>query len=401
MVQSISKKATGGLKFGCAHVAVVLFLSLFCLVGIGIGTFLSFLPINRVIQSRSWRAASCEVLSSRVVRNDDTFRPDIQYRYHVDDRPYTGTRYNFTPGSDNTSNYQAVVDRYPPGRQFECYVNPADPTQAVISRELTFGYFFGLIFFVFFAVIPGGFIVVWFRVAKHLREKQTLAGTPAAGGTAAAAFGSRVGAAETSGSGPIELKPQASPLGKLIGAILICLFWNGIVGVFTYFEVTGVNNGQGWSWFLALFLLIFQIVGLGLLVNVPYQMLALANPRPTITLSRASVPVGGSVTLEWHLSGAAHRVSSLSLTLEGREEARYRRGTDTRTDTNVFHRETLTEVGDSMGVARGTTSIRIPADTMHTFTADNNKIIWMIKMKGVINRWPDIDDAFELTVGPR
>jgi len=130
-------------------------------------------------------------------------------------------------------------------------------------------------------------------------------------------------------------------------------------------------------------------------------MLALANPRPTITLSRESVTVGGSVTLEWQLSGATHRVRSLSLTLEGCEEARYRRGTDTRTDTNVFHRETLTEVGDSMGIARGTTSIKIPADTMHTFLADNNKVIWRIKMKGVINRWPDIDDSFDLTVAPR
>ena len=100
------------------------------------------------------------------------------------------------------------------------------------------------------------------------------------------------------------------------------------------------------------------------------------------------------------MSGAAHRVRSLRLTLEGREEAQYRRGTDTRTDTNVFHRATLREVGDSMGVARGTASIRIPDDTMHTFTADNNKIVWTIKMKGDINRWPDIDESFDITVTP-
>ena len=176
MVQSISKKATGRLNLGCANAAVVLFLGLFCLVGIALGTFLSFVPIYRTIQSRSWPAAACDVLSSRVVRNDDTSRPDIQYRYYVDDRPYTGSRYNFVPGSDNIHDYQAVVDRYPPGLRFECYVNPADPTQAVISRELTFGYFFGLIFFVFFTLIPGGFIVVWLRVANHLREKQALPG---------------------------------------------------------------------------------------------------------------------------------------------------------------------------------------------------------------------------------
>ena len=35
---------------------------------------------------------------------------------------------------------------------------------------------------------------------------------------------------------------------------------------------------------------------------------------------------------------------------------------------------------------------------MHTFTANNNKIIWTIKMKGDINRWPDIDESFDITV---
>jgi hypothetical protein len=400
MVESISRN-TAGRNLGCASAVVVPFLGLFCLVGMVIGTSLSFVPISRAIQSRSWPASACDVLSSRLVRNGNTSRPDIQYRYYVDDRPYTGTRYNFATGSDNLSDYQSVVDRHPPGSRFECYVNPADPTQAVISRDLTFTYFFGLIFFFMFTVIPGSAMVVWFRRARQVREKSRLSEMPGAGGTAAAAFGSRVDAAATGGSGPLEIKPKTSPLGKLIGAILICLFWNGLVGVFTYFEVTGFMTGHGWSWFLALFLLIFQAIGLALLANVPYQMLALANPRPTITLSRASVPVGGSFTIEWQLSGAAHRVKSLRLTLEGREEARYRRGTDTRTDTNVFHRETLTEVGDSMGVARGTTTIRIPDDTMHTFIADNNKIIWTIQMKGTINRWPDIDESFDITVGPR
>ena len=198
MVESISKKAAGRLNLGCAHAVVVPFLGLFCLVGIGVGTFLSFVPIYRAIQSRSWRGAACEVISSRVVHGDDTSRPDIQYRYHVDDRPYTGTRYNFLLGSDNISDYPSVVARYPPGHRFECYVDPADPTQAVISRELTFGYFFGLIFFVFFTLVPGGFIVGWFRAAKHLREKGTPSGPPADGGTAAAAFGSPARAAEPS-----------------------------------------------------------------------------------------------------------------------------------------------------------------------------------------------------------
>jgi hypothetical protein len=192
-----------------------------------------------------------------------------------------------------------------------------------------------------------------------------------------------------------------SPLFKLMGTIAVCLFWNGIVGLFTYFEITSFMNGEDSTWFLAAFLLIFQVIGLALIVSVLYQMLALANPRPTLRLSGASVPVGGSLTIEWQLSGAAHRVSSLRLTLEGREEAQYRRGTDTHTDTNVFHRATLREVGDPTGIARGTTSLRIPDGAMHTFATNHNKVIWSINMKGHINRWPDLDESFDIIVTPR
>jgi hypothetical protein len=197
------------------------------------------------------------------------------------------------------------------------------------------------------------------------------------------------------------LKPKASPLGKLMVVLAVCLFWNGMVGLFTYFEIALFMNGDPGRWSMAAFLLIFQIIGVALIVGVIYQLLVLANPRPTIILSRESVPLGGSLTFEWQLTGAAHRVRSLQLTFEGREEAQYRRGTSTQTDTNVFHRAMLREVGDAAGIARGTTTIQVPRDTMHTFAAENNKIIWSINMKGHINRWPDLDESFDIIVTPR
>ena len=45
MVESISRRAASLLSFVVAKVGVVLFLGLFCLVGMGAGTYLSFLPI--------------------------------------------------------------------------------------------------------------------------------------------------------------------------------------------------------------------------------------------------------------------------------------------------------------------------------------------------------------------
>jgi len=200
--------------------------------------------------------------------------------------------------------------------------------------------------------------------------------------------------------GPVVLQPTASPMGKLITATIVCLIWNGIVGVFTFFEVQEFMGGGGGSWFMAIFLLLFQIVGVALLVAVPYQLLALANPRPTITLSRAALPIGGSVPFEWQLTGSASRVSRLTVTLEGREEARYRRGTDTHTDKNVFHSAVVVEANDPMTIERGSGTIRIPAGSMHSFSADNNKIVWTLTVKGEISRWPDVDESFDVTVSP-
>jgi hypothetical protein len=200
--------------------------------------------------------------------------------------------------------------------------------------------------------------------------------------------------------GPLVLQPTSSPMGKLIGITFICLFWNGIVGVFTYFEIQAFRTGGGEGWFMALFLLLFQIVGVALLLSVPYQMLALANPRPTVTLSRGTLPIGGAVPFQWHLTGAASRVSRLTVTLKGIEQARYRRGTDTRTDTHEFHSEVVAEAMDPMGIERGSGTIRIPPATMHTFSANNNKIVWTLTVKGEISRWPDVDESFVVTVSP-
>jgi hypothetical protein len=100
------------------------------------------------------------------------------------------------------------------------------------------------------------------------------------------------------------------------------------------------------------------------------------------------------------LLGKASRVSRLTLTLKGREEARYRRGTDTHTDRHEFHSEVLAEATDPVNIERGSGTIRIPAATMHSFSANNNKIIWTITVKGEIGRWPDVDESFDVTVSP-
>ena len=90
----------------------------------------------------------------------------------------------------------------------------------------------------------------------------------------------------------------------------------------------------------------------------------------------------------------------LKIILRGREEAKYRQGTDTKTDTHDFCTETLVEATEAMTIARGTGTIRVPAGTVPTFMAPHNKIIWTLQVSGSIPRWPDIDETFDVTVRP-
>jgi hypothetical protein len=388
---------------------------LFVVVGSAIGFFMSARPLYRAYVASGWMPAACEVISSRIVHGDDTSRPDIVYRYTIGGRQYTANRYNFMPGTTSDSTVPGVVAKHAPGTTFECYVDPADPSSAVINRTPTLWYFMGVVFFIMFAGIPGTIGAVMVRSRRRARAapralsggasgsvRAGVAGDGVTGDGMAAAFTDSRFAHPPSAAdaGPIVLKPSASPLAKLITITLVCLFWNGIVGTFTVIEFRMFAQGDAFGWGMAVFLLLFQFAGLALLAAVPYQLLAMTNPRPVITLSRGTVPLGGAVMFTWELSGAAQRVTGLRITLRGSESARYRRGTDTHTDTHVFFTETLADATHAMNIARGSGTIRIPSDSMHSFEADNNKVIWTLHVAGDIARWPNIDETFDITVRP-
>jgi hypothetical protein len=407
-IKSISNTASGRAG-GCATVITAAFLGLFVIVGSAVGFFMSARPLYHAYMARGWMPTACEVISSRIAHGDETSRPDIVYRYMIGGRQHTANRYNFVPGTTSDSTVPDVVAKHAPGTTFECYVDPADPSSAVINRTATLWYFMGVPFFIMFAGIPGVIAAVMIRSRRRARTAQRALSGGAIGsvgngvsdGVAAGAAGSRFAHAPSAAdTGPIVLKPSASPLAKLAAITFVCLFWNGIVGIFTVIEYRMFTQGDAFGWGMAVFLLLFQIVGLALLVAVPYQLLALANPRPIITLSRGSVPLGGSVTFTWELSGSAQRVTGLQITLRGSEVARYRRGTDTHTDTHVFFSETLVDATHAMNIARGSGTIRIPGDSMHTFDADNNKVTWALHVAGHIARWPNIDESFDITVRP-
>ena len=79
---------------------------------------------------------------------------------------------------------------------------------------------------------------------------------------------------------------------------------------------------------------------------------------------------------------------------------RYRRGTSTYTDKNTFASLTVIDAAEPYTIASGSTSFSMPADTVPTFKAEHNKILWQLKVCCEIPGWPDSEDEYEVLVQP-
>jgi hypothetical protein len=344
------------------------------------------------------------VVESSKVRShssDDgtTYSVDILYRYQFNGKQYKSNRYGFIGGSSSgRGGKQAIVKQYPPGSEKTCYVNPDDPAEAVLHRGLSWMFLLGLIPIVFGAIGFGGlyFMLRGDRkkppiVVRPIGERRQ---TPVIG-AATLSFLPKFEASD----GPVTLKPTSSRLGKLIGVLLFALIWNGIVSVFLYEVIKSHASGRP-EWFLTLFLIPFVVIGLASIAFVFHQVLAMFNPTAQVTVNRNALAQGEALDVAWDLVGRTHMVKRMRVWLQGREEATYRRGTHTVTDKHVFTTIELANTDLPADIIGGAGSVTIPADTMHSFAASNNKIIWSLHVHGEIARWPDIQAEFPIVVLP-
>lgn len=381
----------GGKGTGC----LVAFFLVFALFGLGFGVPFFLLPAMEAWGSRDWVEVPATVESSEVgVHSSDdgsTYSVDILYRYRYDGRDYRSGRYDFLTGSSSGYDSKAeIVARYPAGTETRAYVNPDDPASAVLSREFRGDWLFVLVPLIFTVVGLGG-ATITLVAARRVKRRQT-AGIeewrPEEPGDLAA------------GAGPRTLEAKWGALRKIGGSLFLALFWNGIVGVFVWQWWKGASTGN-LDGCLTLFLVPFVLVGLLLLVNVPYQLLAAFNPRPVLTFDGGRLEPGGTISVAWRFRGNAGRIRQLKIVCIGKEAATYRRGTDTRTDSETFAEIVLVDTASPTETARGSAQLHIPEDTMHSFEAPHNKILWSLSLHGSIDRWPDVSDEFPLSVQPR
>ena len=384
VIESISQRARGSKALGRKiELGVGL---VFAAVGGSLSVFLLILPAARLLSATTWeeRPATVKASTVRSWNTDDgtSHSADVLYEYEIDGRRWISNRRSFFPmSSSDYDDSKAIVDRYPEGSSTSCFVDPNDPAKSVLDHGFQLVYLIGLFPLVF--LLAGVCLII-----HALRTR--LAAVPASPGS--------TGHTETYAAERV-LEPEAGPIAKIIGILIFAFIWNGIVSIFLWRAVQGMQSGNP-DWFLMVFLIPFVLVGLALIVGVFYTFLGAFNPRPKLTISPAAPRLGTRVSVNWFFHGKISRIHHLRIVLEGHEKATYRRGTDTYTDREVFASLELMDTLSDWEISRGSTEVEIPEDTMHSFTSANNAIVWSLYVHGDIARWPDVSETFEIEVLP-
>ncbi|MFZ2629995.1 MAG: DUF3592 domain-containing protein [Desulfosalsimonadaceae bacterium] len=369
------------------------FFLVFFLAGVGIGYFLILPGIMKSIDAKNWVETPSRVLESRVQSHSDsdgtTYSVDILYTYSHAGRNYRSSQYEFIGGS--SSGYDgkaAVVRQYPAGGSAVCYVNPDNPGEAVLKRELGAK--------AFLALIPLAFLLVGLAgMAAMFRKKSDATGDYPGGRS----LGFSQGPIPRN-SGQTALTPKTSYAGKVIASAGFAIFWNGIVSVFVFQAAQGWRGGHP-DYFLTVFLIPFVVTGLAAIGSIFYFFLAAFNPRPVLTLLTNPVHLGDNVGLRWTTNGNVYKIQNFKLSLTGEETATYRQGKNTRTDRHRFYHQVLVDSYQPEHIRKGETAFQVPGTSMHSFKSASNAITWKLTLHYDVPMWPDSDEEFEISVLPR
>ncbi|MFA6103976.1 MAG: DUF3592 domain-containing protein [Victivallaceae bacterium] len=371
--------------------ALCVFFGIFLLVGVFAGYFTFIKPVLKIWLSANWPQVPCVIESSRVASSSGkstTYSAEVIFRYQYQGIAHIGDKYDFISGSSSGYDSSArIAGSYFAGRKTFCHVNPDNPDEAVLSRNFRPELWIGLIPAVFALV---GFCGIIGALRYGKKVKVHVYEQPAKGG------GDFV--LKYDGVSESVLQPVSTPLKTLAGITIAAIFWNAIVSVFVF------QAGKSWStnnveWFLSFFMIPFVLVGLLLIFLVLHTLLQAFNPRPVLKLDPASPALGGKAALSWEIPDY-RSITRLEITLEGYEEAKSRSGNNNTIAKSVFEQIGIADTVDRREITAGNAAFTVPRESMHTFDADSNKIIWRLKLKGKKRFFPDLNYEYAVNVMP-
>lgn len=410
---------------GCGRFVLGLLGAVFLVTGALTFYYCEFKPYYQKQLSKAWPTAKCEIKRAKLLTHEDedstSYSVDFFYTFTVDGQLCSGERYSFAGAHVSRDEVNRQREAFPVGADRECFYNPQDPNDCVLDRtNQDQGWDGPIVSLVFTAVGAGMFLIAllgsWNRDEKSISgsiKSESAKATRLSSDsrmpdfTMAVPMGDSERIADSLAdrlddqwSEPLKLEPAASRWGKAIAIGSFALLWNGFLAVF-FFAPNGLFQNFGWAQIgLILFMIPFVLVGLLMLYGTLHSVLEIFNPTVEIAFSSGAVPLGGQVDVAWQVQGNSERISKLTMSIQAVQQATYQRGTSTVTDVEVFEKLPVMESAELADIAFGSTSVTIPADSMHTFSAKRNKIKWRVVVEGKVKFAPDMVEEFEFRVTP-
>jgi len=342
------------------------------------------------------------------------FQPSFRVNYEVAQRKQdVWTSEMPRPFTSDRASSQAILDRFEVGHDYPCWYDPFDPSRAVLLQGYRVQAWLVLIFPVSFIALGGGGLA-WSlaNLGKSVERRAALAQRAAQldpfvePDPIGRRFPHVPGQGNLTNSPGTTLAfrlPSTVSNWKLLGGLIICLFWNGVVLVFAVIAVESFRLGEP-EWFLALALVPLALIGLGLVYLVLRQLWVLTGLGPTIVeIDRHPLIPGSSYQLFVAQSGRL-AVNWLSLSLVCDEEATFRQGTNLRADTCQVYRHEIHRQERFVVKPEKPMSIRcrfdVPLAVMHSFNSEHNRVIWKLIVEADVIGWPRIERAYALQVYP-
>lgn len=194
---------------------------------------------------------------------------------------------------------------------------------------------------------------------------------------------------------------------RMAGLMFVSAIWNVLLAYFVY--VASLQYFRGDPPWLALGLVVLLgMVGIWLAFNLIREFLREFWHRRGIGQTQLEITdnplaLGGEYHAYLVQTGRMH-LKTLSVELVCEEAASYLQGTDSRTSTEVVHREELRRwIGLKVEPSQPFEvefSIPIPRSAMHSFHSPHNQIRWMLLVQGETGRQQQVFRQFALNVRP-
>ena len=400
---------------------IVFFSSLFLAGCIGLVVICGALVVPEWRANHVFVETTCTVLDHRFEQSETSsgtlYRPEVRIQFEVGGADYIVRTYDigsFRGACRVTeAEKEAVAARFIPGQEYPCWYDPSDPHTVVLVRGYRGWFWLTLMIWVSLLLIGGGGIVFRIFTWGALVERRSALVKQAASldlfdpTRAKSDFPTIPRPANITDSPgtalAFRLPVIASAGWTLFVWLIVCLLWNGLVSIFVFWTVDTHLEGNP-DWRLTGMTIPFVLAGIGLIAFFFRQFLIATGIGPTLVeVSDQPLIPGRQYELSLSQTGRL-RMKSLEVYLICEEQARFRQGTNSRTERHrVFERAAYRckdfQIRQDVPF-QARFPIELPAGAMHSFKSEHNEINWSLVVHGKAAGWPEFRRSFPLIVYP-